>query len=69
MSDDEADPELLELLRQSLGMGKKQSDEISSDTGEWIEEGCVLHGSDAAEVLGLDEQRLLFTRCYFESIC
>lgn len=35
MSDDEADPELLELLRQSLGMGKPQTDEISSDTGEW----------------------------------
>lgn len=36
MSDDEADPELLELLRQSLGWGKKQTDEISSDTGECI---------------------------------
>lgn len=34
MSDDEADPELLELLRQSLGIGKQQSDEVSSDTGE-----------------------------------
>lgn len=35
MSDDEADPELLELLRQSLGIGKPQSDEVSLDTGEY----------------------------------
>lgn len=34
MSDDEADPELLELLRQSLGMSKKPNDEISSETGK-----------------------------------
>jgi hypothetical protein len=33
MSDDEADPELLELLRQSLGISKKPSDEVSTDTG------------------------------------
>ena len=32
MSDDEADPELLELLRKSLGMGPNKSDAISSDT-------------------------------------
>lgn len=36
MSDDEADPELLELLRQTLGIGKQKSDEISSDTGEQL---------------------------------
>lgn len=35
MSDDEADPELLQLLRQSLGIGKKRTDEVSSDTGEY----------------------------------
>jgi hypothetical protein len=35
MSDDEADPELLELLRESLGLSKKtRSDEVSGDTGE-----------------------------------
>ena len=34
MSDDEADPELLELLRQSLGLTKRNGDEISSDTGK-----------------------------------
>lgn len=35
MSDDEADPELLELLRESLGLKKKpQINEVSSDTGE-----------------------------------
>ena len=33
MSDDEADPELLELLRQSLGIGGPKTDEISTDTG------------------------------------
>ncbi|KAF2719124.1 hypothetical protein K431DRAFT_251835 [Polychaeton citri CBS 116435] len=33
MSDDEADPELLELLRQRLGLGKPQEDGISSNTG------------------------------------
>jgi hypothetical protein len=33
MSDDEADPELLELLRQSLGLGGTKSDEVSTDTG------------------------------------
>ncbi|KAF2763651.1 hypothetical protein EJ03DRAFT_62506 [Teratosphaeria nubilosa] len=33
MSDDEADPELLELLRQSLGINRTRTDEISSDTG------------------------------------
>ncbi|KAK5121805.1 hypothetical protein LTR85_004680 [Meristemomyces frigidus] len=33
MSDDEADPELLELLRQSLSVSTKPKDEISSDTG------------------------------------
>ncbi len=37
MSDDEADPELLELLRQSLSLSKKAaSDEVSSDTGEYL---------------------------------
>lgn len=34
MSDDEVDPELLELLRQTLGIGKQKTDEISPDTGE-----------------------------------
>ena len=33
MSDDEADPELLELLRQSLGIGAPKTDEVSTDTG------------------------------------
>ena len=33
MSDDEADPELLELLRQSLGIGGPKTDEVSMDTG------------------------------------
>ncbi|KAK3677895.1 hypothetical protein LTR78_001990 [Recurvomyces mirabilis] len=33
MSDDEADPELLALLRQSLGIGVTRSDEVSEDTG------------------------------------
>lgn len=33
MSDDEADPELLELLRQSLGLSNHPKDEVSSDTG------------------------------------
>ena len=33
MSDDEADPELLELLRETLGLSRKPKDEISSDTG------------------------------------
>lgn len=33
MSDDEADQELLELLRQSLGLSNRPQDEISSDTG------------------------------------
>ncbi|EME78329.1 uncharacterized protein MYCFIDRAFT_58458 [Pseudocercospora fijiensis CIRAD86] len=33
MSDDEADPELLELLRQRLGISSRPRDEISSDTG------------------------------------
>ena len=33
MSDDEADPELLALLRESLGIGVKRSDEVSEDTG------------------------------------
>jgi len=33
MSDDEADPELLELLRQSLGISKPNKDEISNVTG------------------------------------
>ncbi|KAK3686776.1 hypothetical protein LTR37_019491 [Vermiconidia calcicola] len=34
MSDDEADPELLELLRETLGLGKKKAqDEVSTDTG------------------------------------
>ncbi|KXT10361.1 hypothetical protein AC579_9151 [Pseudocercospora musae] len=32
MSDDEADPELLELLRQRLGVSSRRRDEISSDT-------------------------------------
>ena len=35
MSDDEADLELLELLRETLGLGKKRAqDEVSTDTGE-----------------------------------
>ncbi|KAK3721291.1 hypothetical protein LTR37_003166 [Vermiconidia calcicola] len=34
MSDDEADLELLELLRETLGLGKKRAqDEVSTDTG------------------------------------
>ncbi|KAF2162723.1 hypothetical protein M409DRAFT_26960 [Zasmidium cellare ATCC 36951] len=33
MSDDEADPELLELLRQSLGISRPTHGEVSSDTG------------------------------------
>ena len=33
MSDDEADPELLELLRQSLGISNVRQDGVSSDTG------------------------------------
>lgn len=33
MSDDEADPELLELFRQSLGISNVPQDEVSSDTG------------------------------------
>ncbi|EMC91758.1 hypothetical protein BAUCODRAFT_152140 [Baudoinia panamericana UAMH 10762] len=33
MSDDEADPELLQLLRQSLGIPSNRSDEVSSQTG------------------------------------
>ncbi|EME40723.1 hypothetical protein DOTSEDRAFT_74309 [Dothistroma septosporum NZE10] len=33
MSDDEADPELLELLRQTLGIGRKKSTEITTNTG------------------------------------
>lgn len=33
MSDDDVDQELLELLRQSLGISASQSDEVSSDTG------------------------------------
>ncbi|KAK4574535.1 hypothetical protein LTR86_001376 [Recurvomyces mirabilis] len=33
MSDDEVDPELLALLRQSLGIGVTRSDEVSEDTG------------------------------------
>ncbi|CAK3991233.1 Hypothetical predicted protein [Lecanosticta acicola] len=33
MSDDEADPELLELLRQSLGISQPTHGEVSSDTG------------------------------------
>lgn len=35
MSDDEADPELLELLRQSLGLAAHTQGQISSDTGMW----------------------------------
>lgn len=35
MSDDEADPELLELLRQSLGISRPTHGEVSSDTGMW----------------------------------
>lgn len=35
MSDDEADPELLELLRQSLGISKPTYGEVSSETGVW----------------------------------
>ncbi|KAI7118069.1 hypothetical protein KC324_g18777, partial [Hortaea werneckii] len=31
--DDDVDPDLLELLRQRLGMASQQSDEVSSDTG------------------------------------
>jgi hypothetical protein len=34
MSDDEADLELLELLRQSLGISKRAEDEVSTDTGK-----------------------------------
>ena len=33
MSDDEADPELLELLRQTLGLGQQKTNEVSKDTG------------------------------------
>lgn len=34
MSDDEADPELVELLRQTLGLsGRPKEDEVSTDTG------------------------------------
>lgn len=33
MSDDEVDTELLELLRQSLGITNAPSDELSADTG------------------------------------
>ncbi|KAH9820461.1 putative Queuosine, Q, salvage protein family, partial [Teratosphaeria destructans] len=33
MSDDEADPELLELLRQRLGINGNRTDDISRDTG------------------------------------
>lgn len=35
MSDDEADPELLELLRQSLSISNPTHGEVSSDTGLW----------------------------------
>ena len=38
MSDDETDPELLELLRQSLGLTKSSRDEISSDTGNSLQD-------------------------------
>jgi hypothetical protein len=40
MSDDEADPELLELLRQSLGIGAPKTDEVSKDTGT-LESGLL----------------------------
>ena len=36
MSDDEADPELLELLRKSLGWSSAATDDLSSDTGEYM---------------------------------
>lgn len=36
MSDDDADLELLELLRQSLGMSRQPQVGISSDTGTYI---------------------------------
>ena len=45
MSDDEADPELLELLRQSLGLSKGPENEISSDTGRLL--ACYLPFSTA----------------------
>lgn len=35
MSDDEADLELLEMLRQSLGISKPSSDEVPRDTGTY----------------------------------
>lgn len=34
MSDDEADPEILALLREQLGIGKPAEQSISSDTGQ-----------------------------------
>lgn len=34
MSDDEADPELLALLRERLGLSQPTDDGVSSDTGE-----------------------------------
>lgn len=33
MSDDEADPELLALLRERLGLSQPNDDGVSSDTG------------------------------------
>lgn len=34
MSDDEADPELLELLRETLGLSRRPAqEEVSGDTG------------------------------------
>lgn len=50
MSDDEADPELLELLRQSLGLSKTARDEISKDTGTYIR--CIYVEFDRWHLIG-----------------
>lgn len=48
MSDNEADPELLELLRQSLGWSSRPKDEISRDTGT----APCFHGFHICAVIG-----------------
>lgn len=53
MSDDEADPELLELLRSRLGITRRNPDEVSSDTG----------GSTPASPFLLYHLLILFDKC------
>ncbi|KAK0343131.1 hypothetical protein LTR91_021965 [Friedmanniomyces endolithicus] len=45
MSDDDADPELLELLRQSLGISSVRQDGVSSNTGVLADAEYVYNNS------------------------